>query len=337
MIKKPAAGCMRAMALAWAAIVLFFPSGPAARASSRPRPKATVTISGAWALYPLAVKWREEFVRVHPDVQIDVQAGGAGKGITDVVAGAADIGMVSREIKTAELEKGIAAVAVARDAVVAVFSEKNPLAGKILRCGMTRESFAAIWLDGTVKNWGQAINKQATGGSGKTSLHVYTRADACGAAETWAAYLGGHQEDLIGIGVYGDPGLLEAVRRDALAAGYSNLNFAYDPETGRPVAGLLACPIDLNANGRLDREENFYACRDDLTGAIGRGAYPSPPARDLYFVVKGWPGSGGPALFLEWALTDGQRFVAEMGYIALAAEKIAAGLKIIKEISKEGG
>ncbi|HEX9902240.1 MAG TPA: hypothetical protein VGB72_05205, partial [Acidobacteriota bacterium] len=45
--------------------------------------KGTVSLSGAWALYPMAVKWAEEFRKLHPGVQVDVQAGGAGKGITD--------------------------------------------------------------------------------------------------------------------------------------------------------------------------------------------------------------------------------------------------------------
>ena len=35
---------------------------------------------------------------------------------------------------------------------------------------------------------------------GKSELHVYTRSDACGAAETWAVFLGKKQEDLLGSG-----------------------------------------------------------------------------------------------------------------------------------------
>ncbi len=64
-----------------------------------PKPlSGTVTLSGAWALYPMAVRWAEEFKKVHPGVRIDVQAGGAGKGMADALMGMADFGMVSREI-----------------------------------------------------------------------------------------------------------------------------------------------------------------------------------------------------------------------------------------------
>ena len=60
--------------------------------------EGTVTISGAWALYPLMVRWGEEFQKLHPDVKFDISAGGAGKGMADALANAVDIGMVSREI-----------------------------------------------------------------------------------------------------------------------------------------------------------------------------------------------------------------------------------------------
>ena len=46
-----------------------------------------VSLSGAFALYPLAVQWSNEFQVQHPSVKIDVSAGGAGKGMTDVLNG----------------------------------------------------------------------------------------------------------------------------------------------------------------------------------------------------------------------------------------------------------
>jgi phosphate transport system substrate-binding protein len=60
--------------------------------------QGTITLSGAWALYPMVVKWAEEFKKVNPKVRIDVAAGGAGKGMADCLAEVVDIGMVSREI-----------------------------------------------------------------------------------------------------------------------------------------------------------------------------------------------------------------------------------------------
>jgi phosphate transport system substrate-binding protein len=67
--------------------------------------------------------------------------------------------------------------------------------------------------------------------------------------------------------------------------------------------------------------------RDEITAAIKRGAYPSPPARDLYFVTKGRPGKPIVREFIRWVLTKGQVFVPDTGYIPLEPQKLSQGLK----------
>ena len=54
--------------------------------------KGSISISGAFALYPMVVTWAEEFKKLHPEVKIDISAGGAGKGMTDVLSGMVDVG-----------------------------------------------------------------------------------------------------------------------------------------------------------------------------------------------------------------------------------------------------
>ncbi|MBN1269650.1 MAG: extracellular solute-binding protein [Kiritimatiellae bacterium] len=286
--------------------------------------QGTIGMSGAWALYPMAVRWGEEFQKIHPGVRFDISAGGAGKGMTDALAGAVDIGLVSRDVSAAEMKKGALPIAVTKDAVVPMLNVRNPVLQDLQKRGVSRAIVEGIWLKGHVTTWGQVA-----GNDHKAPVRVYTRSDACGAAETWAKYIGKKQEDLKGIGVYGDPGLGEAVRRDPLAVGYNNVNFAYDAKSMVPVAGLAVMPLDVNGNGTLDPEEDFYATRATLVEAIADGRYPSPPARDLYFVTKGAPSSPVLKEFIRWVLTDGQAFVGESGYIRLSGEKLAAGRETI--------
>jgi phosphate transport system substrate-binding protein len=297
---------------------------PVSAQTSTAELRGRLSISGAWALYPLALKWAEEFQRLHPGVRVDVQAGGAGKGIADVLAGAVDIGMVSRDVNPAETGRGALALAVAKDAVVPTLSRRNPFLPDILDRGLKKEELAAIWITGAVASWDELLGRK-----GKTPIHVYTRSDACGAAETWAAYLGKKQEDLTGVGVYGDPGVAEAVKRDALGIGFNNVNFAYDAKTKKPVEGLEVCPIDLNGNGTLEAAEKVYATRDDLIRAIAANVYPSPPARELFFVLKGTPRSPLLLEFMTWILGEGQKEVAEQGYLPLGKDRIAQGLSAI--------
>jgi len=131
------------------------------------------------------------------------------------------------------------------------------------------------------------------------------------------------QEDLLGSGVYGDPGLALAVKRDPLGIGFNNLGYIYDSKTRKQLAGIRVLPIDLNNDGKITPEENFYDSIDDLITAVANGKYPSPPARDLYFVANGKPVKPEVLAFLDWILTNGQQYVHEAGYVELLDEKIA--------------
>jgi phosphate transport system substrate-binding protein len=169
--------------------------------------------------------------------------------------------------------------------------------------------------------WGAVAGTNA-----KEVIRVYTRSDSCGAAETWAQYLGKKkQEDLQGVGVYGDPGLAEAVRKDVLGMGYNNLNYAYDFKTGLPPKGLSIIPIDVNENGRVDSEEDLRT-KAQAIQAVASGRYPSPPARDLYLMTKD-SFKGVTKSFVLWILTDGQKYVDENGYIRLTKTQITQSLK----------
>jgi phosphate transport system substrate-binding protein len=91
---------------------------------------------------------------------------------------------------------------------------------------------------------------------------------------------------------------------------------------------LKVVPIDLNNNGKIDSDEDFYTSMDDLIAAIASGKYPSPPARELYFVVKGSPKNNKVLTeFIRWVLSDGQKFVNEAGYISLPKERIESEQK----------
>jgi phosphate transport system substrate-binding protein len=286
--------------------------------------KGTISVSGAFALYPMMQRWTQEFQKLHPDVQFDVSAGGAGKGMADTLSGAVDIGMISRDITSAEEQKGAAWVAVAKDAVFPVFNAQNPLAQQVLARGVTREVFAKIYLTGEITTWGEVAGGSADG----NAIHVYTRSDSAGAADTWAGYLGKKQENLKGIGVSGDPGISEAVVKDPLGIGYSNLNYAFDASTGKAVSGTAILPIDANGNGTADPDE-LIDSKARAVELVANGKYPSPPARLLYLATKGKP-SGLTAAFLQWILTDGQKYLSETGYIAVPKDRLDQELKKIQ-------
>jgi phosphate transport system substrate-binding protein len=283
--------------------------------------EGTITLSGAWALYPMAVRWGEEFQKLHPKVKVEVSAGGAGKGMADALGGLVDIGMVSRDVDKSEIDKGAYPIGVTKDAVVVTINAKNPVLNELLSKGVKRKTFVDIYINGTVKTWGEVVGKPEI----KQEIHVYTRSDAAGAPDIWAKYLGKKQENLKGTGVYGDPGLLAAVQKDPLGIGYNNYNYAQDMKTGLPVAGVQIISFDVNENGIVDPDEDI-STKEKTIAAIKKGVFPHPPARVELFVTKGKP-TGLKAEFIKWVLTDGQKFVDEVGYIELSKETLAGELK----------
>ncbi len=285
----------------------------------------TVTLSGANALYPMAVLWAEQFQKVYPKVKIEVSGGGAGKGMTDVLGGLVDIGMVSRAIDPAETARGAYPVGVAKDAVVAVVNAQNPVLIEILAQGIKKSAFADIYVNQTVKTWGDVIGNPDV----KDEIHVYTRSDASGAADIWALYIAGKKQDgLKGVGVFSDPGLVAAVQKDPLGIGYNNYSYAFDMKTGQPLNGVVVIPFDVNENGKADITEDI-GTKAKTVDAIKNGAFPHPPARVEYFVTKGKP-AGLTAEFIRWVLTDGQKFVDQGGYVELTKDDLTTELNKVR-------
>lgn len=304
--------------------LITFCSSPVSEVVNNPNMQGTITISGAWALYPMMIRWGEEFREIHPGVRFDISAGGAGKGMTDVINNAVDIGMVSRDIHPEEIDLGAFSVAVAKDAVFVTVNESNPVWEELYQKGISREVLVGIYITGEITTWGQVVDHTEV----SDPIHIFTRSDACGAAATWGEYLGGAQEDLLGIGVYGDPGVLDAVIRDPLGIGFNNLNYAFDFGTGFPIEGARVPPLDINGN-HLSEPNEVYDTKGSAVNAVALGHYPSPPARNLHLVTKGQP-EGLIKFFLIWILTDGQEYLSEMGYIALPKDLLGFELSTLE-------
>lgn len=280
-----------------------------------------ISASGAFALYPLMIQWGEEYKAENPNVKFEISAGGAGKGMTDALNQLVDLGMVSREVYPEETMKGAVYVAVAKDAVVITISDQNPVLEELLSAGVNEEKLVGVFITGEVTTWGQLVGRPEV----TDVINVYTRSDACGAAATIAKYMGYSQEDLLGVGVFGDPGLAEAVKTDPLSIGYNNVNYAYDLESDKAVQGVTVVPLDSDGDGAITAPEDFYGSRSEIIEAIADDRYPSPPSRELNLVTKD-EFTGVTLAFIEWVLTDGQESAVEAGYVPLSEARASQEL-----------
>jgi phosphate transport system substrate-binding protein len=290
----------------------------------------TIKVSGAYSLYPMMVIWAQEYQTLNPDIRIDITSGGAGKGMADALAGSVDLGMVSRDITAAEASQGIIAVAVVEDAVLPTVNTANPVLDILLEHGLTKQQFKEIFINYSIPTWGQLVGDA----NNTDSIKVYSRSDPCGAAEAWVTYLGDYTQDDIPTietitKVKGDDSMSKSIASDPLGIGYSNVNYIYSNSTKTPKEGIAVVPLDLNENGTIDPEENFYANRDDVVNAEINNTLPAPPSRLVYLVTLN-NFTGITKDFVEWILTDGQQYTFDNGYSAVPSDILDDQLQILE-------
>lgn len=281
--------------------------------------KNTIRISGAWALFPMMNVWAAEYQKNH-DVTIEISGGGAGKGMSDVLNGQVDIAMCSRPIREEEIQQGAFYLSVAKDAVIATVNADNPVLNEIYEQGLSKADLEAVFLK-RITLWGELVGEKAE----DNKIIVLGRADASGAAKVWANFLGNYTQsdlqDKADANYSGDQAMCNGVQANKNAIGFNNLNYAYDIEHETFAENIRPVPVDLNNDNRITVYENFYNKRRDLVAKVSESIYPSPPSRLEYVVSKG-PFKESSKKFIQWVLTEGQKFVTENGYVKLPEKKI---------------
>lgn len=274
---------------------------------SKKENKDTITLSGAFAIYPTAVEWGKAYEKINPNIKIEISAGGAGKGVSDCIGGLVDIGMVSRDPDPQELAKGIDAIPICHDGVFVLVNAKNTFVNDILSKGIKREIVKELYIDGKKLTFEEVLGKND---GGKTSMNVYTRSDSCGAAATFAKFLGNYkQENLNGVGINTDPQMINAVLNDINGISYANFSYVFTRD-GKIVDGVKIVPIDLNEDGTISSDEKIDNLEDAKT-LINKGVYPI--SRTNYFFVKK-DARENVKKFIRFCLSDdGTKILDEVG------------------------
>ena len=87
--------------------------------------KSHVIIAGSTSVQPYAELLAEEFTRLYPEGEIDVQGGGSSAGISAAESGTAEIGMSSRHLT--EKESHLIGVEIAIDGLAVIIHPSNPI------------------------------------------------------------------------------------------------------------------------------------------------------------------------------------------------------------------
>ena len=115
-------------------------------AASAEKLSGTVATNGSTSMEKVIGILSEQFMEDNDKVTITYDATGSGTGIEAVATGTCDIGLASRNLKDAEVEKGLAATTVALDGIAIIVNENCPVDD------LTVEQIAAIFT-GEVTSW----------------------------------------------------------------------------------------------------------------------------------------------------------------------------------------
>jgi phosphate transport system substrate-binding protein len=280
---------------------------------------------GSDTLANLMTFWAEGFKAKYPNVNIQIEAKGSSTAPTALTSGAAQVGPMSREMKSSEVA-GFAGkfgykpskVAVAIDALAVFVHKDNPTKG------LTMTQVDSIF-SSTLKRGGQDITTWGQAGltgdfAGKT-LSLFGRNSASGT-------YGFFKEKALKNGDYkssvkeqpGSSAVVQGISSDIAAVGYSGI--------GYKTSGVNALPLAVKDGGSFI-EPNYENCLNRTY----------PLWRYLYVYVNKAPNKEMDKLtseFITFVLSkQGQEITVKDGYYPLPADVASEGRIALKYYSAE--
>jgi phosphate transport system substrate-binding protein len=268
---------------------------------------------GSDTLNNLMTFWAESFRKLYPNVKVQVEGKGSSTAPPALIAGTAQLGPMSREMKAAEIdgfEKKFGykprAVAVALDGLAVFVNKDNPI--KSLTLQQVDAIFSSTRKRGgtPITTWGQL---GLTGEWANRPISLYGRNSASGT-------YGFFKEHVLKGGDYavsvkeqpGSASVVQGVEKELGGIGYSGIGYSTSGVRAVAIANTGA-PIEAN----YENVESFKY----------------PIARDL-FVYINMPPAGGDKLtceFLKFVLSKaGQADTIKDGYFPLSAKVAAVSL-----------
>ncbi|AIQ52980.1 phosphate ABC transporter substrate-binding protein PstS family protein [Paenibacillus sp. FSL R7-0331] len=253
----------------------------------------SILASGSTALQPLVELAAESFMDANSGVDIQVQGGGSGTGLTQVSEGQVDIGnsdvFAEEKLKDADAAKAEALVDH-QVAVVAIAAVSNPDAGVD---SLTKQQLVDIFT-GKITNWSEV-------GGADQAIQIINRPSSSGTRATFEAFaLGTKTEDLQG-----------SVQEDSSG-------------TVKKMIGETPGAIGYLALSYLDdtiKTINYDGVEPSVDNVVS-GDYPVWAYQHMY--TNGEPNEVVKA-FLDYMLTDEVQNgdVVELGYIPASAMQVS--------------
>ena len=316
-----------------------------------------VKAGGATFPNPLYTKWIGEYQKTNSNVRIDYQSQGSGFGIKGLVShqldfAGSDAPMNDKE-KTAA--KGdVVHIPTCAGGVVPAFN----LPG-LRDLNLTGEVIAKIYL-GQIAKWNDPAIKELNAGVDLPDMAITPvyRTDSSGTSFVFTSYLATQSDAFksqvgtgkavewpVGQGNKGNPGIAATVSSTPGAIGYMELNYASENKIAfasvknKDGKFVKASPDSISAAGAgavKEMEKGDLAV--DIWNQPGEKAYPiSSFTYMLVYKDMTYLNDKGKAAaivkFINWGITDGQKYCADLGYAPLAPEVVKMAQQAVAGLS----
>ena len=336
---------LRLAALALAALSL----------TAAPATAQKVQINGAGATfpYPIYSKWFSEYNKLHPEVEINYQSIGSGGGIRQVINQTVFFGATDGPMTPEQLQAAPGRILHFPSVLGGDVPVYN-IPGVETELKFTGPLLADIFL-GKITKWNDpAIAKLNPGVKlPGTDITVCHRSDGSGTTYIWVDYLSKVSPEWkkkvgvatsvnwpVGIGGKGNEGVAGLVKQTPGSIGYVELIYALqnkiDYGSVQNMAGefVKATTESVSAGAAAAAKQMPADFRVSITNAPGNGVYPISSFTWLLFYENPKDKQRAKIMldFMNWALSDGQRFAPELGYAPLPKEVVALETTALKKI-----
>lgn len=258
-----------------------------------------VKIKGTRFTYPIFNKWIAAFNKVYPNVKVSI----AHKAPADSI----DLNIAAYKLTEADFTNNRAGVTLNRYAQLPITNAQRPDLKELQQKGLTAKDIKELYFSKSIPGQVNAAPQL---------VNIYRRETAACASVSFAKHYGNEFKDLGGQGVNGDDkDLLKAVKKDPNGASYNNLGFVYDLQTRKVVDSIAVIPIDLNENGKIDARERIYDKVDDVIAYIENSNQSGIPVEEVNVIFSKDSKNEAAKLFLNWVLSEGQKYNHEFGFI----------------------
>ncbi len=315
--------------------------------------KIQINGAGATFPYPIYSKWFSEYNKLHPNVEINYQSIGSGGGIRQLTNQTVFFGATDGPM-TAEQQQAAPGHILHFPAVLGGVVPIYNIPGVDTELKFTGNVLADIFL-GKITKWNDAAITALNPGVKLpgTDIVVCHRSDGSGTTYIWVDYLSKVSPEWkkrvgiatsvnwpVGVGGKGNEGVAGLVKQSPGAIGYVELIYAIQNKidfgsvqnmAGEFVRSSLESVTAAAAAAANAMPKDF---RVSITNAPGKGVYPvsSFTWLLLYENPKDKTRARTMVDFMKWALGDGQKYCAELGYAPIPASVIALELEALKKI-----